>query len=77
VWPTVRDDDWCGEWKTAPARMVPRHPEPHPVVSAVREQTNGNPRAIPQPAADAVIAVGAAASTRAPAPLAAVVAGAD
>jgi hypothetical protein len=20
VWPTVRDDDWCGEWKILPRR---------------------------------------------------------
>jgi hypothetical protein len=23
VWPTIRDDDWCGEWKAAP-RATPR-----------------------------------------------------
>jgi hypothetical protein len=22
VWPHVRDDDWCGEWKAAPARRT-------------------------------------------------------
>jgi hypothetical protein len=27
VWPTVRDDDWCGEWKILPRRPaeVPAH----------------------------------------------------
>lgn len=29
VWPTVRDDDWCGEWKILPRRpavaAVPVH----------------------------------------------------
>jgi hypothetical protein len=25
VWPTVRDDDWCGEWTAAP-RPAPRGP---------------------------------------------------
>ena len=24
VWPTVRDDDWCGEWKTQGHRIEPR-----------------------------------------------------
>jgi hypothetical protein len=24
VWPTVRDDDWCGEWKTSARRPDPR-----------------------------------------------------
>ncbi len=24
VWPTVRDDDWCGEWKVAGRRVDPR-----------------------------------------------------
>jgi len=24
VWPTVRDDDWCGEWKAAARRPEPR-----------------------------------------------------
>ena len=24
VWPTVRDDDWCGEWKVAGRRTDPR-----------------------------------------------------
>jgi hypothetical protein len=22
VWPTVRDDDWCGEWKVLPRRAM-------------------------------------------------------
>ena len=24
VWPHVRDDDWCGEWKVTPRRADPR-----------------------------------------------------
>ena len=24
VWPTVRDDDWCGEWSAMPASGQPR-----------------------------------------------------
>jgi hypothetical protein len=23
VWPHVRDDDWCGEWKVTPRRVAP------------------------------------------------------
>ena len=23
VWPHVRDDDWCGEWKVVPRRVAP------------------------------------------------------
>jgi hypothetical protein len=27
VWPHVRDDDWCGEWKSSGRRMDSRIPE--------------------------------------------------
>jgi hypothetical protein len=27
VWPHVRDDDWCGEFRTAPRRIEPRSVE--------------------------------------------------
>ena len=27
VWPHVRDDDWCGEWKAANRRVEPRVPD--------------------------------------------------
>jgi hypothetical protein len=27
VWPTVRDDDWCGEWKVGVRRAEPRMAE--------------------------------------------------
>ena len=38
VWPTVRDDDWCGEWKalqTASGHVAARGHAEHPVVHAV------------------------------------------
>jgi hypothetical protein len=28
VWPHVRDDDWCGEWKAAVRRVEPRIVDP-------------------------------------------------
>lgn len=28
VWPHVRDDDWCGEWKAAPRRVDTRPADP-------------------------------------------------
>ena len=27
VWPTIREDDWCGEWKSAARKAEPRLPE--------------------------------------------------
>ena len=30
VWPHVRDDDWCGEWKVLPRRGDPRLAEAKP-----------------------------------------------
>jgi hypothetical protein len=30
VWPHVRDDDWCGEWKVVPRRVDPRAAEARP-----------------------------------------------
>jgi hypothetical protein len=32
VWPTVRDDDWCGEWKIVPRRASVAMVPPHQVV---------------------------------------------
>ena len=39
VWPLIRDDDWCGEWKAlarpavAPSRFAPRTVETTPPVA--------------------------------------------
>jgi hypothetical protein len=33
VWPTVRDDDWCGEWRVVPRRSEVRAMEPSHVAS--------------------------------------------
>ena len=36
VWPTVRDDDWCGEWKVVPRRVDarPADARPAPLIAA-------------------------------------------
>lgn len=33
VWPTVRDDDWCGEWKVLPRRATYAPPVPASVTA--------------------------------------------
>lgn len=57
VWPTVRDDDWCGEWKVTMARPDMRRPEPHAIAVGPREAVNGSVRAMPINGSGSVIAV--------------------
>jgi hypothetical protein len=60
VWPTVRDDDWCGEWKTGGVRK----PEPRvgDLLNAALTANAGNtqpalqPRIVPRPASPATLA---------------------
>lgn len=49
VWPHVRDDDWCGEWKAATRRVDLRMPEPASV-PMVQGATPASPLA-PRPSA--------------------------
>jgi hypothetical protein len=44
VWPTVRDDDWCGEWKLLVRRADPRAAE------AMNASLMSGPQAIATPA---------------------------
>ena len=62
VWPLVRDDDWCGEWKKSTPNSISRSqfiPDPA------------------DPAMTAAIATSAAAERSAPAAQAAIAAGGD
>ncbi|MEP7183273.1 MAG: hypothetical protein ABI886_13900 [Betaproteobacteria bacterium] len=43
VWPTVRDDDWCGEWKTMTRRLEPR------LLESVAATAGSSPAAVPTP----------------------------
>jgi hypothetical protein len=54
VWPLVRDDDWCGEWKVLTRMIEPLVPE---AALAAEEQvpahSRGAPVAVPEMAAPA------------------------
>ncbi len=47
VWPTVRDDDWCGEWKATACRTDSRRPESHAMATGALHALNGSARAAP------------------------------
>jgi hypothetical protein len=56
IWPTVRDDDWCGEWKSLVRHVAPAmaHEPINPEVPAMRTaMSEARPRptvvAAPQP----------------------------
>ena len=66
VWPTVRDDDWCGEWKILPRRpaVVPAQPSAGAALALVpspqTDADNENDRAaMPAPAAESALAMAA------------------
>jgi len=45
VWPTVRDDDWCGEWKALVRRV-----EPSRIADALAGSPAGQfPQGVPRP----------------------------
>jgi hypothetical protein len=43
VWPHVRDDDWCGEWKVVPRRVDARPADARPAM-LVAATPQGAPR---------------------------------
>jgi hypothetical protein len=47
VWPHVRDDDWCGDWKLMTQRVEarPSEPAPGPLIPAFLAPTPLPPRA--------------------------------
>jgi hypothetical protein len=49
VWPTVRDDDWCGEWKILARRVDTRVAEAlnSPLMSGPQSMSPAAPRAAP------------------------------
>jgi hypothetical protein len=61
VWPTVRDDDWCGEWKAGARRAEPRIGDL--MGAGAPTPLNAPPRIAPlttlSPAAGAALAIGA------------------
>ena len=63
VWPTVRDDDWCGEWKAGVRRPEPRlnelmgQPAMAPTL-APQPQPRIAPLTSLSPAAGAALAIG-------------------
>lgn len=60
VWPTVRDDDWCGEWKAGARRAEPRIGDL--MHAGAPTQLSPQPRIAPltslSPAASAALAIG-------------------
>jgi len=45
VWPTVRDDDWCGEWKALVRRV-----EPSRIADVLAASPSGQfPQGVPRP----------------------------
>ena len=60
VWPTVRDDDWCGEWKVPGRRVDPRITESltTPLVAATSPIPATVPRVAPLTGAAAASAIG-------------------
>lgn len=57
VWPTVRDDDWCGQWQ-AQKRRVADHP-PAAVVTTPSAQPGASaPRPVPMHGGAGAIAAG-------------------
>jgi hypothetical protein len=71
VWPHVRDDDWCGDWKLTVQRVETRAPEtaagplvpgfPSPVPLSLRP---ANMSALPMPGVTSLSGVAMAASGR-------------
>lgn len=49
IWPTVRDDDWCGEWKLLARRVDSRVAEAlnAPLMSGPQSLTTPGPRPVP------------------------------
>ena len=57
VWPTVRDDDWCGEWRATLLRADARQPQPHAIATAALHAVNGSARPVPVNGSGTMIAV--------------------
>lgn len=49
IWPTVRDDDWCGEWKILARRVDSRVAEAlnAPLMNGPQSTSTPAPRAVP------------------------------
>lgn len=47
VWPTVRDDDWCGEWKASSCRTESHRTDPVAIASGALHAVHGIARAAP------------------------------
>jgi hypothetical protein len=68
IWPTVRDDDWCGEWKVAVRRADGRSLEatnaavigPKALATPLRPAGSMNPPAFGRPAAPNLTTLAAA-----------------
>ncbi len=63
VWPLVRDDDWCGEWRVLTRVVEEWTPDAAPAAVAETQQSDSAPsRPLPPPHAppSAVVAVAAA-----------------
>ena|SRR5262252_7243036 len=63
VWPVVRDDDWCGEWKLLARRVDSRVAEAlnAPLMSGPQSLSSPLPRATPLTTATTAPAAGASA----------------
>jgi len=64
VWPTVRDDDWCGEWKILARRVDSRVAEAlnAPLMSGPQSLSAPAPRAAPLTTGSAALGTNPAAS---------------
>ena len=62
IWPTVRDDDWCGEWKLLARRVDSRVAEAlnSPLMSGPQSLTTPGPRPAPLTTGGAVLGTSSA-----------------
>jgi hypothetical protein len=62
VWPTVRDDDWCGEWKLLARRVDSRIAEAlnAPLMSGPQSLSTSVPRVTPLTTSATAASVGSA-----------------
>ena len=56
VWPLVRDDDWCGEWKILTRMIEEFLPEPAPLPAEDAPVSSSRGRTVPATASAAVTA---------------------
>jgi hypothetical protein len=74
IWPTVRDDDWCGEWKVLARRVDGRPVEatnaaaigPKALATPMRPAGSVNPPAFGRPATANLSTMAAAPASAAP-----------